>query len=160
MTKSLKLDLIILIDWFRANTLSLNLNKTNYILFRSKNSKVNLDNIELKFGSDVIKRVSHTKFLGLLIDEFLTWNQHVNYICGKLSKSVYLLKKKKNIVPKSSLKLLYHSYTQSVMNYGLLIWGSMCDKTVFNRVVKLQKRQLELLLVPLIIHQLKNFLTD
>ena len=75
----------------------------------------------------------------------MQWHQHINYISSKISKSLYLLRKVKNIIPKSSLKLLYHGYTQSVMNYGILIWGPMCNKNVFNRIVKLQKKAIRII---------------
>ena len=65
MNCKLKSDLNILIDWFRGNKLSLNLNKTNYMLFRTKGAMFNPNNIDLKFGSENIVNVKSTKFLGL-----------------------------------------------------------------------------------------------
>ena len=143
ISEDIKFDLKILIEWFKCNKLSLNLNKTSYMIFRPKTARI--DDIEIKFGDDIITRVSDTKFLGLYLDEFLTWNQHINYICGKISSTLYLLRSIKHTVPQWSLKMLYNSYINSVITYGLLFWGTMCTKKAFNRVFKLQKKAIRII---------------
>ena len=73
--------------WFALNKLSLNVSKTNYMLF--SNFKINHD-IQLFIGRNVINRVSETKFLGVIIDDNLNWHSHINEVCGKLYKG-YLI---------------------------------------------------------------------
>ena len=75
--------------WFKANKLSLNLNKTNYILFTSKKkmSFVHEYAFSISIDNQCINRVTSAKFLGVYIDDQLSWKQHVNYISQKLAKT-------------------------------------------------------------------------
>ena len=93
-------DLDSLIDWFRANKLTLNISKTACILFRpNKNMGANSNNVKIKIGNEEIKLREHCKFLGLDINEYLDWTLHVNSVCCKISRHIYLLNCIKNIVP-------------------------------------------------------------
>ena len=77
-----------LAEWFRANKLSLNVNKTHFILFGNK-SKSSLDaKPDIKIEGNVIERVLSTKFLGVYIDEDLNWKQHAFQISKKVSKAL------------------------------------------------------------------------
>ena len=66
-------ELQILNDWFKANKLSLNASKTNYILFRNKNMESNFKTFKLLINGSEIILVSKTKFLCILVDEHLEW---------------------------------------------------------------------------------------
>ena len=59
-------------DWLNANKLSINTEKTKFILFRSKNKKLK-DDIKISINNESIKQVKNTTFLGIVIDECLTW---------------------------------------------------------------------------------------
>ena len=66
-------------NWFKANKLTLNINKTNFMIFTtdSKRSKIIIPNT-LQVGNLLINRISHTKYLGLIIDGKLSWREHVS----------------------------------------------------------------------------------
>ena len=66
-------------SWMKANKLILNIEKTNYILYGTR-TKIDT-NLKLYYGDKEIERVLHTKFLGVFIDDNLSWNYHVNYLC-------------------------------------------------------------------------------
>ena len=72
----------ILEDWFKANKLSLNASKTNYILFRNKKSELNNISCKLIINGEEIGLVSKTKLLGIIIDEHLEWKYHID-MCKK-----------------------------------------------------------------------------
>jgi hypothetical protein len=82
----------ILEDWFKANKLSLNASKTNYILFRNKNMELNDKNNKLLINGEEIVLVSKTKFLGIIIDEHLEWKEHIDLCKRKISSGKYVLK--------------------------------------------------------------------
>lgn len=138
-------DLTILVDWFRANKLSLNISKTNFIVFKPQHKTVDLDGLILKIGNEKIKQVKHTKFLGLLIDEHLSWNYHIKSICAKISKNLYLLRGIKNVLPNSSLKQLYYSYIHSHITYGLILWGPMASRKNIKRLIVSQKKAIRVI---------------
>ena len=128
-------------QWFGANKLSLNVKKTKYIIFKpsigSQNRVVN--NQLLTINNQPIERISNTsdnksfKFLGIHVDENITWKHHINYICTKISRSNYIINKVKRIIPVSCLQTLYHSIIQCHLNYGIQTWGS---SNQLNRVYK------------------------
>ncbi len=115
-------DLESLDDWFRANKLSLNLGKTNYMVF-DRGKQVNMDNMILTINDLPIERVSKVKFLGLIINNCLNWNDHIHHVKGKISSGIYALNTVKHILPQSHLKTIYYSLVNSYLNYGILIWG-------------------------------------
>ena len=73
-------------DWFKINILSLNYKKTNYIIFHQRNKMIPNENLDIKIDGVNIARVMSTKFLGVIIDEQMTWKNHITYIASKLSK--------------------------------------------------------------------------
>ena len=155
---SIKHDLEVLVDWFRANKLSLNLSKTNFILFRPKGKKNDI-NITLTYENVDIKQEKVTKFLGIYLDEHLNWDSQVKHVCSKMAKNLYLLRSVKNSLPTWAMKNLYYAYIHSHMVYGLSIWGPMAPKTAMKRVKTLQNKALRAN-TKLICRKLKVLLLD
>ena len=107
-------------DWFKANRLSLNINKTNFIYFKkSKNDQ----NTNLNFDGIVLHKSDHVKFLGIYIDEKLNWKYQVNYIHSQVCSGLYALRRLKLLLPKFLLKTIYFSLIESHLTYGLSVWG-------------------------------------
>ena len=101
--------------WLQANKLSLNEGKTKYTLFHKPKDK---DNSPLKLpilnvNGKEIQRTDCIRFLGVLFDENLTWNNHIHLIGNKISKNVW-----------HGLKSLYYSFIHSYLNYGNIVWAS------------------------------------
>ena len=122
--------------WFSLNKLSLNVTKTNYMVFGKKNN--NSSEI-IKFNNHTIERMSTAKFLGVIVDEKLNWSFHVSHVCKKLSKSISIIKKVKNILNSDTLKTLYNSLILPYINYCCQVWGNT-SKYLIKKVVILQKR--------------------
>ena len=68
-----------IIIWLKVNKLSLNLTKTNFMIFHPRQKKVNV-NVPLTLENTVIKQVMETKFLGVLIDQHLSWKPHIDFV--------------------------------------------------------------------------------
>ena len=112
--------------WFNASRLSLNKGKTKYTLFHKAREK---DSIPLKlpslFMSDrEIKRITSVKYLGVLIDEHLTWKEHITVIENKVSKNLDILYRARRVLDRTALKNLYFSFMHSCLNYGNIVWAS------------------------------------
>ena len=97
-------------------------------------------NIELKINDISLERVSDFCFLGLIINEHLSWKSHIDKISNKISKFNGILNKLKHFVPKHILRSLYCCLIQSQMNYCILAWGS--DS---NRLAKNQKKSVRII---------------
>ena len=127
-----------IIDWFRANKLTLNPSKTICIVFNPPGHKK--ITVELEFGDVKLKSSNTTKFLGVWIDNCLNWNEHLKQLMIKLKRNLGLLRNSKNFLPKHGMKLLYYAQFYSHLSYGISIWGCMIKKEQLNKIDKLQKR--------------------
>ena len=128
-------------NWFCLNKLSINPDKTKYMLFKNKQRNTsNLSLPTLKLNGVILERVSEFLYLGIYLDENLSWDPHVNYIATKMSKNMGILRRLKHTLPKNILKTIYHSLITPHLNYGILVWG-------FNntRIEKLQKQAIRII---------------
>ena len=99
-------------EWFEANKLSLNVGKTKYSLFHKPSRKDDLPLLlpRLLIKKHKVERVKSITFLGVLLDENLSWKDHIKYIENKVAKSIGLLYRAKPFLDKNSLFALYYSY--------------------------------------------------
>ena len=118
--------------WFRSNKLSLNVEKTKFSLFHPSRKKSAIPDVlpVLKIDNYNINRDNVTKFLGILIDENLTWKPQIANTLMKVSKSIGILYKSRNTLNKHLLKQLYFSFIHSYLTYGNIAWGSTCKSTL------------------------------
>ena len=124
--------------WLDANKLSLNIDKTNYIIFHSSSVKVP-SGPDIKIGKKHIKRVKFVKFLGLLLDEHLSWKYHLCELSKKLARTCGLFFKIRNLLPLDVLICLYNALFLSFLQYGLIVWGQTYASYV-DPIFKLQKK--------------------
>ena len=126
--------------WFNANKLSLNISKTKYSFFHSKaySNLIPLQLPALKINNMIIKRETTMKFLGILLDENLSWKQHINYIEKKISKNNGILYKSRYFLNEKCSKMLYFAFIHSYLNYGNITWGST-TKTNLTLLLRRQK---------------------
>ena len=108
--------------WFKCNKLSLNINKANYIIFRSTKNTSKVENTCLSINGHVIERVKSTKFLGVELDEFINFKRHTHQLLNKLSKYVGLFYKIRHFLPLSTLLTLYKSLFEPHITYCNIIW--------------------------------------
>ena len=126
-------------NWLAVNKLSLNARKTKYMLFHTKGTqfsyipKIYINNVE-------IEKVENFNFLGLTINENMSWKPHMDKIANKISKYSGILSRLKHFLPPQILKTIYCSIIQSNLNYSILAWGYDCD-----RLIKLQKKVIRII---------------
>ena len=137
-------------QWFKANKLCVNLSKTHYMVFTLNRrlppfQPVIMDGV-------FIDEVTSTKFLGVVIDNRLTWESHVAYISPKISKSIGVIRKIGALLPKATRIQLYKSLILPYLTYSLLVWGG-AGRTILERPIKLQKKALRVVsLAPYLAH--------
>ena len=131
--------------WFKSNKLTLNVKKTKFMVFSEKNTKLNLQYLNLKIGDKIIDQVGtdckekHFKFVGHVLDDKFTWAGHVEHICKKLASANYAINFTKNFLPPKIRKNLYYSMFDSHLNFGNLLWGC-ANKKLLGKIEVLQKR--------------------
>jgi hypothetical protein len=103
--------------WFKVNLLSINVVKTYYIQFKTKNKPT--FNINIACNDNLVTTVPKIKFLGLYTHKSLNWSYHIEYIIAKLSSACYIKSSIKPFVSPNTLKTAYYSYFNATISYGL-----------------------------------------
>src|SRR6218665_2603534 len=113
-------------DLFALNKLSLNLKKTNYILFRSHRKPIPSNTLTLHINNVEIPKVSSTKFVGILVDQFLTWSDHISNITSKMSRNVGIVSSRPitYLLPQHIRKNLYYTMIHPYISYCNIVWVS------------------------------------
>ena len=133
------------VNWFKCNKLSLNAAKTNLIFIGTPNKTKNItSDVHIYLDGCLLKRVPDAKFLGLILDENITWKSHIRNICKTCSRNIGVLNKLKHILPKPSLYQLYCTLILPYLNYGIILWGD-ANKEHITRLFKLQKRAIRII---------------
>ena len=132
--------------WLVANKLTLNLKKSNFVIFRPHQKKQAFTPIIKIFDNETNKPVAleckeFVKYLGVLIDFRLSWNNHIDAVLLKNSKTVGLLSKLRYTAPFHILISIYNSLIAPYLRYGLIAWGQAA-KSRLDKLLVLQKRAL------------------
>ena len=125
-------DLRVLVSWLNANKISLNASKTEYIIFRSNRRP--LDTIpKIKISGKHLVPSKTIKYLGVHLDEHLTWKQHVSFVANKLRRANGAISKLRHYLPLNQLVNVYHAIFSSHIRYACQTWG-LCDNTTTHRI--------------------------
>ena len=129
--------------------MTLNIKKSNYVIFHPYQKKtgaaINLrifDNEHKVFK--YLERKNFVKYLGVLIDNNLSWKYHIDFIALKISKTIGIISRLRHFIPTSILLNIYRSLIYPYISYGLSVWGQT-SKTNLNKILTLQKRALRLI---------------
>ena len=131
-------NLKLLAKWFQINKLSLNLSKTKFIVFKGKQNLQDI-NLNLKVNNSGIDRVRETTFLGVIIDENLTWQSHISHLECKIAKNIGVIYRVKNILERDNLYILYCALVLPYLYYCSVVWGLNYKSRLYN-LTKLQKK--------------------
>ena len=127
--------------WLNVNRLSLNIDKTNFIVFHPYNKPIS---ITIKINNKAIIEKEYIKYLGVLIDSTLSWKQHVSNISKKISRSIGIMYELRPFLPLNVLKNVYYSLVYSHIVYAIEVWGSTF-KTEMDKILILQKKAMRLM---------------
>lgn len=128
-------------DWLAVNKLSLNVSKTNYMLFHFRQRHMaGCDIPRLLINGTEINLIDEFNFLGLTIDKHMSWSAHIKKISNKISRILGVMNRLKRILPHKALKLMYTSLISSHFQFGITTWGYQ-----LSRLGNLQKRALRIM---------------
>ena len=126
--------------WFKVNKLSLNVSKSNYMVFSRKSHSI--PNVNL--NGLTLEKVMFTKFLGVLIDYQLKWNHHIQSVQSKVAKAIGAMCRIKNKVDSNILIMIYNTLILPHLSYCCEIWGNTYN-TRLNSLTLLQKRAIRII---------------
>ena len=127
-------ELSLITDWLALNKLSLNAKKTKMMVFHHRQRNISAIIPKLRINDSKIERVKEFNFLGIVLDECLTWKSHIQKIASKIARVIGTLNRLKRFLPCDILKMIYNALIQPHINYGILLWGLKAK-----RIIKLQK---------------------
>jgi hypothetical protein len=149
-------------NWFRSNKMAVNTNKTKFIIFRTRGKPINPIDCRLLFnGNEIgkpedpsliyeIERIHNEgsltsfKLLGVLLDEYLSFDDHINSLCTKISKSLFCINRVKNFVNQETKKTLYFAMIHSHLSYCINVYSS-ANSTSLNRLILKQKEAIRII---------------
>ena len=164
-------EMINIVEWLRVNKLSLNLKKTHFIIFSKGRPSIKIDkstqindnmnnnnnettkiifkpslpqDTKLIIDNVPVERKTCTKFLGVMIDERLTFQDHIKYIKGKIARGLGILYKSRSVLNKRTLIQLYNSFLCPYLNYCITVWGNTLP-TYLGPINSIQRRAIRVI---------------
>ena len=129
-------------SWLVANKLSLNVGKSNALLFRT--SDKNVPSLNIKINGQPIDEKQSAKYLGILIDNKLSFEKHIQHVKSKLNKGNAILRMVREYLPKKTLLDTYYANIQPHIDYGVNIWGHT-SKTHLISLERQQRKSIRLM---------------
>ena len=136
-------DLKLIFEWLCANRLSLNVAKTEFIIFKPPRMKFE-ERFTLKLNGVTLLESTKIKYLGIILDDRLTWKHHIYELRKKLNKSIGIIYKMKNLAPLKILLSLYYALFHSHLNYGICVWGNAPEQEL-HHIYLSQKKVIRIL---------------
>jgi hypothetical protein len=110
-------------NWFKTNQLVLIFSKTRYLQFRTKSS-TDYD-LKLNYQGNYVKNSTNTKFLGFIIDDSLSWKDHIYQMTSRLNTACFVIRTLQSILSQETLRMVYFAYVHSIMSYGIIFGGNL-----------------------------------
>ena len=129
-------------DWMKIIQLTINYKTTNFMIFTRKKKISSL--LSITIGQNIINHKTNMKYLGVVIDEKMSWKNHVNYLCSKLAKGCWAISKLRNYVDLHTSRILYYSLIYPHLQYCISSWGR-ATKSVLKPLSIIQKRVVRLI---------------
>ena len=109
-------------QWIISNKLTINVGKTHYLIFHRRRLPHEVEHIVL--GGEILERSQNTKFLGVIIEDSLKWDKHIQLIISKISKLCGILYLTRYTLTTKALKTIYYSLVYPNLTYCLTVWGA------------------------------------
>lgn len=122
-------DLNLLNKWFQYNLLTINIAKTNYIIFAAKNKKISHQS-KLTINNKIIKKVGHEKYLGLILDSHLNWKPHIERVRSKLTSLTGALRSVVRCFPRQVRYNIYNTLIKPHLDYLVEVWGTAAKTNI------------------------------
>ena len=143
LRKKMNEDLKLIFEWLCANRLSLNVAKTEFIIFKPPRMKLE-ERVTLKLNGTTLLESTKIKYLGIILDDRLTWKHHIYELRKKLNKSIGIIYKMKNLAPLKIILSLYYALFHSHLNYGICVWGNASEQEL-HHIYLSQKKVIRIL---------------
>ncbi len=142
--------------------MAINTSKTKFILFRTQGKQIDDNICKISYNNNEIGKpvdqnlifnierihnagiTKNFKLLGIMLDEYLSFDGHINQLCSKIAKSLYIINRVKNTLPKDSLVALYFALIHSHISYCTSVYGS-ATPTSMSKLIVMQKKAIQII---------------
>ena len=114
------------------------------IIASHKALKTNRD-INIFYGDSILKQQRHFKYLGVVVDESLLWNNHVSYVASRVYPKLKLLGRISFFLSPEILLKIYKTTNLPIWDYGCIVWG-FCSKKNSDFLERLQNKAMQIIL--------------
>ena len=114
-------------NWCDANKLSINFKKTNFMIIKSAQKKLNTEP-KIVIPNDgayyTLEKKDHVKYLGVILDDKINWKYHVSFISSKISRNIGIFYKLCHYLSPTQLRQIYYNLIFPYLSYAIIAWGS------------------------------------
>ena len=127
-----------------SNRLSLNVTKTQTILIGGRKKLKDIENsgpqnLQIAIDQEPVSKIKHFRYLGIEVDQFLSWEGHISALIKKISSGIGVLRHGKRYVPLTTVQSMYKSIIEPHFRFCCSVWG-VCSATALNKLQRLQNR--------------------
>ena len=130
LESKLNSDLATIFNWFSSNLLTLNISKCNFIIFGHSRKLKLVNDVSLKVNSTAIDRTDSFKYLGVVINQTMSWSEHIDTISTKINQRIGLIKRIRHLLPLHAKLTLYNCLIIPLFDYGDTVWGDKNNDTL------------------------------
>jgi hypothetical protein len=134
-----------LVLWCKYNKLTISSEKTCFMIFHTKNKDKHPEVTDIEVNGLKISRVQHVKYLGVVIDDKLCWDNHINSVCKNLLRYFGIFNHIKTTTTQGTARQIYFAFIYSRISYGIEVTGS-CSNRLLSKLQVIQNKLLKLLL--------------
>ena len=144
INKKVNYGLLCLKTRMKSNKLSINVAKTQTILIGGRKKLKNINNsetqnLQIVIDQEPVSKIKHTKYLRIVVDQFLNWEEHISALIKKIPKEIRILRYGKRYLPLTTVKSMYRSVVEPHFRFCCSVWG-ICSAIAFDKLQKLQNR--------------------
>ena len=132
--------------WFDNNLLTLNISKCKFIIYGSSCKLTKFKNVSISVNDIPLSKTNSFKYLGVTIQQNLTWSEHIDNISKKVNQRLGLIRRIKHLLPFQTRLTLYNSLVLPLFDYSDIIWGDKNNSSLMNHLQVLQHNAARLIL--------------
>ena len=146
LESKLNSDLATISNWFSSNLLTLNISKCNFVIFGNSRKLKLASDVSLKVNSTAIDRSDPFKYLGVIINQTMSWSEHIDAISTKINQRIGMISRIRHLLPPYAKLTLYNCLIIPLFDYGDTVWGDKNNDTLMGELQVLQNKAAKVLL--------------
>lgn len=133
-------------QWCSENNMVLNpLKSKSMVITTRQKHQLSPLSLDLTINGNSIEKVSEHKLLGVIIDDKLRWHSHIEHLCKRVSRNLFLLSKLQSVITLDARKMFYNAHIKPHIDYASVIWDG-CSDALFKTINSRHRRSAKLIL--------------